>query len=1294
MAERRLQVAARLALLAALLITGALSLGELLGARLSAQYAVAWHQTGGPSGGRINALLVDIHNPSIIYAGTDGGIFTSHDGGATWERTSSGLLGEQTVRALALEPQASPERTLYAGTFSGVYRSTDNGQTWSQANVGLTRRLVFSLAIDPSDSSIVYAGTDTQLFKSVNGADSWEAIQKGLPSEGVWSLIVHPVTPRVLYAGMNSGVYKSTNGGIHWYRASDGMPDAVRITALAMDPQHPMVLHAATDSGVYRTADGASSWEPALEGIGGATVHALVINPNQPTSLFAAVGTQGIRQSVDGGQRWEPTIGTLDELVCCLAIHPLNSQVIWAGTGRGVYYSSTAGENWESRNVGLISTGVFVLAADPANPGHLYASTTLDVHKTVDDGQTWFPINEGFVRPRVYALTVDPRSRDTLYAGTWTSEVYKSVDAGLTWVQMNGGLARDAAITSMVIYHELDVEGDRPTGVLFAGTDGAGVFRSTDGGIEWTPLNFGLDDLRVQSLALAPELGGVLYAGTGTGFGRLELASELMWQPAEEGLPQDEVSSIAIDPSMPTTVYVATAAGLGKLFRSTDGGRSWAAIGQGSLPTNARIQTLVFHPQPAGADILYAGTDGGVVYSDDGGFGWQAINDGLPQPANVLTLWVDAQRSRLYAGISNRGVYSSVVRSTSRFTWSPLTGAVLVSGIVAAVLLVGRWVHYSSDAVQQRVLDENWPLLKPRIQSLLYHRNQVTPDALQELHPGVRLRALQRYVQEQRDEDLILRVDPPMLLPANTQQVGDLSRNWEAAQKRRNDPAAFRSVVARLASQLCQLLGFTLVDSRSYKNLHGYVIRAPVLRLNMPPSFPVIFLQRRDVVEEDIRSLDDLMAILNVPSYLALLIVPDEDEAAPRGPALKARFAKLRNASAHDYIVLEYEDLYSIFVAKDAGKRFISIMLEQVDLTVVSPYVTSGPVPESMFFGREYELKTITRTIKDESFAVTGTRKIGKTSMLAKLHRTFAALPEFHPLYLDCQAVQDYQDFYDNAQTVWQLPCSSPTPEYLVQLVSMVKGGRNEQLLVFLLDEVDALLQYDQTNQERLFRVCRALSQEGHCRFVLCGGRVLHSQQHNPNSALFNFCHTIHLSYLKPRDAARIVAEPMQEMGIAFEEANTLIQRVVDLSACHPNLVQYVCHQLIVRINARGDRMIRLSDLDNIERSPEFGAYFAEVMWGNTTSLERLITLLMLGQGGISAPQIDALLREHGLGIARSDLEGALQGLIFCSILIKDGQSYSFSTPAFASIVTVTQDVTALIQRALTDVSSHAGVDA
>ena len=82
--------------------------------------------------------------------------------------------------------------------------------------------------------------------------------------------------------------------------------------------------------------------------------------------------------------------------------------------------------------------------------------------------------------------------------------------------------------------------------------------------------------------------------------------------------------------------------------------------------------------------------------------------------------------------------------------------------------------------------------------------------------------------------------------------------------------------------------------------------------------------------------------------------------------------------------MLNGNDLRQIIIARDPDKRLVEIILQQVDLTVVSPYMTSGPVPENMFFGRDHELKTITRKINDTSFALIGGRKIGKTSTLVQ----------------------------------------------------------------------------------------------------------------------------------------------------------------------------------------------------------------------------------------------------------------------------------------------------------------------
>ena len=145
---------------------------------------VTWTQITGSV--RIQALLIDPATPTILYAGTDNGVFKSTDGGATWGAVNAGLANG-FVRALALD-HGNPT-TLYAGTRDGVFKSTDAGMTWQAQSVGLTNRGVRSLAVDPATPTTLYAGTSGQaqfeppdvLFKSVDGGATWESSSTRFP---------------------------------------------------------------------------------------------------------------------------------------------------------------------------------------------------------------------------------------------------------------------------------------------------------------------------------------------------------------------------------------------------------------------------------------------------------------------------------------------------------------------------------------------------------------------------------------------------------------------------------------------------------------------------------------------------------------------------------------------------------------------------------------------------------------------------------------------------------------------------------------------------------------------------------------------------------------------------------------------------------------------------------------------------------------------------------------------------------------------------------------------------------
>jgi hypothetical protein len=157
-----------------------------------------------------------------------------------------------------------------------------------------------------------------------------------------------------------------------------------------------------------------------------------------------------------------------------------------------------------------------------------------------------------------------------------------------------------------------------------------GIFKSTDGGGNWSAANTGLtcgsDLWGVVALALDPT---TLYAGTAGGVYK-STDGGTSWSPVNVGLPTsfpgNIVSALALDPTTPTTVYAGTE--YSGVFTSTDGGGNWSAMNSGL--TNLSVHALALdHATPT---HLYAGTEGGVFVLDTatggGGGGGGGGDDG------------------------------------------------------------------------------------------------------------------------------------------------------------------------------------------------------------------------------------------------------------------------------------------------------------------------------------------------------------------------------------------------------------------------------------------------------------------------------------------------------------------------------------------------------------------------------------------------------------------------------------------------------------------------------------------
>jgi hypothetical protein len=195
---------------------------------------------------------------------------------------------------------------------------------------------------------------------------------------------------------------------------------------------------------------------------------------------------------------------------------------------------------------------------------------------------------------RTSALAFHPANPSILLAGTPAGGLWRSEDGGLNWTT-NTDWFPTLGVSS-IIFDPVDPS------IVYAGTGdrdaadalGMGVIKSTDGGINWDFSNVGIEDLSVGALRILPG-SGVIIAGTNDG----------IFRSADNGVSWEYVSSNSVDyrdievhPTNPNIVY---ATGAGKFFRSLDGGLEWDWVQEG-INSGTRMVIAV---TPAAPDRVY-----------------------------------------------------------------------------------------------------------------------------------------------------------------------------------------------------------------------------------------------------------------------------------------------------------------------------------------------------------------------------------------------------------------------------------------------------------------------------------------------------------------------------------------------------------------------------------------------------------------------------------------------------------------------------------------------------------------
>jgi photosystem II stability/assembly factor-like uncharacterized protein len=615
----------------------------------------------------IQSVSVDPHDGNVIYAGPYAqGIYKSTDAGKTWEPTNNGIAPRSIVYSIAIDPVDS--RRIYAATriqgttYTGIlYRSSDSGASWENV-LEFSSDWVYSLSVSPSHPNLILAAAhESGPWGSIHFGEKGTWMPTSHPDfehdyeVGRWkkgrSVAFNPGEPgeKVHYTAWYSGyVSYSENNASSWLM-SEGQLGVIQIypNGIAINPDNADIVYLAghnygVTSGapvpgtVMRSSDQGITYRPSA--LAGRVVYSVAALGGSGDSVLAGTYNDGIYRSDNGGASWQRSMQGLNNTwvtgMVLLGGNGNTAENLYASspTGAGVYRSVDGGLNWSEFNDGLNGSGVSVLVQHPEQADVMFALTPSAGLYRIDlsSSQSWAPVF---------------RLAQTEPLGFQENTTYPENPAGEEELLAFGieplSIFTASADPSFAVLTLSFAPSDPSTAYL--GTKGGGMFKSSDGGMNWSFA--GLPEGVALDLAVSLHDPETVYAATDEP-GRIYASHNSGWSWYHISLPDPNLlpSTVAIWPQEPDRLFLGTNNGVYRYDGSV-----WEQAGLSGVP----LRSLSYHPEAD--NRLVAATDRGAFIYHSGLKDWLPLSKELDGKPVASINYDPADPSHLYLGSETQG---------------------------------------------------------------------------------------------------------------------------------------------------------------------------------------------------------------------------------------------------------------------------------------------------------------------------------------------------------------------------------------------------------------------------------------------------------------------------------------------------------------------------------------------------------------------------------------------------------------------------------------------------------------